>query len=351
MEQMKRTFKHLQYRDRIKIEMMLREKASIQQIADRLHVTYQTIWRELRRDGVWYEHTLSNLTTERRYSADIAQAQYEKNKRAKGGMIKLGHDFALHDFIEQKIGREHYSPAAVIMEIKLRGLKFDVDICEKTIYNYINSGDVFFSLTNKDLPQRGEHKREYKKVREAKRQAPGEGIENRPPEIEERKEEGHWEMDTVKGKKNGRKCALMLSERAMRTELVLPMAACTMECVVEKLDQLERRWGNKFSRIFKTITVDNGSEFMDYEGMMTSKETGEQRTQVFYCHPYRSNERGTNENQNRMFRRFFPKGTDLDTVPDEDISAVQDWMNNYPRKLLGGKTAGMLFEEFVASLS
>ena len=231
MEQMKRTFKHLQYRDRIKIEMMLREKASIQQIADRLHVTYQTIWRELRRDGVWYEHTLSNLTTERRYSADIAQAQYEKNKRAKGGMIKLGHDFALHDFIEQKIGREHYSPAAVIMEIKLRGLKFDVDICEKTIYNYINSGDVFFSITNKDLPQRGEHKREYKKVREAKRQAPGEGIENRPPEIDERKEEGHWEMDTVKGKKNGRKCALMLSERAMRTELVLPMAACTMECV------------------------------------------------------------------------------------------------------------------------
>ena len=118
-------------------------------------------------------------------------------------------------------------------------------------------------------------------MREAKRQAPGEGIENRPPEIEERKEEGHWEMDTVKGKKNGRKCALMLSERAMRTELVLPMAACTMECVVEKLDQLERRWGDKFSRIFKTITVDNGSEFMDYEGMMTSKETGEQRTQVF----------------------------------------------------------------------
>lgn len=318
---------------------------------DWLHVTYQTIWRELRRDGVWYEHTLSNLTTERRYSADIAQAQYEKNKRAKGGMIKLGHDFALHDFIEQKIGREHYSPAAVIMEIKLRGLKFDVDICEKTIYNYINSGDVFFSITNKDLPQRGEHKREYKKVREAKRQAPGEGIENRPPEIDERKEEGHWEMDTVKGKKNGRKCALMLSERAMRTELVLPMAACTMECVVEKLDQLERRWGNKFSRIFKTITVDNGSEFMDYEGMMTSKETGERRTQVFYCHPYRSNERGTNENQNRMFRRFFPKGTDLDAVPDEDISAVQDWMNNYPRKLLGGKTAGMLFDEFVASLS
>lgn len=150
MEQMKRTFKHLQYRDRIKIEMMLREKASIQQIADRLHVTYQTIWRELRRDGVWYEHTLSNLTTERRYSADIAQAQYEKNKRAKGGMIKLGHDFALHDFIEKKIGREHYSPAAVIMEIKLRGLKFDVDIARRRSTTTSTAG--MFSFPSRQRP-------------------------------------------------------------------------------------------------------------------------------------------------------------------------------------------------------
>ena len=351
MEEKRRTFKHLSYRDRLKIEMMLINKASTQEIADALHVSYQTIWRELRREGVWYDHTLSDLTTERRYSADIAQAQYEENKRAKGGMIKLGSDFALHDFIEQKIGREHYSPAAVIMEIKLLGREFDVDICEKTIYTYINSGEGFLTLTNKDLPFRGTRKREYKKVREAKRQARGEGIENRPEAINRREEVGHWEMDTVKGRKNGRKCALMLSERKTRAQIVIPMSACTMEQVVSKLDWLERRWGSKFSSIFKTITVDNGSEFMDYEGMMTSKKTGEQRTQVYYCHPYRSNERGTNENQNRYFRRFFPKGTDLDKVPDDDIAAVAGWINSYPRKLLGGKTAGMLFDDFVAALA
>ncbi|MDO4749612.1 MAG: IS30 family transposase [Eubacteriales bacterium] len=351
MEKKTRAFKHLTYRDRVKIEMMLMEKASTREIADALHVSYQTIWRELRREGVWYDHTLSDLTTERRYSADIAQAQYEVNKRAKGGAIKLGHDYALHDFIEQKIGKEHYSPAAVIMEIKLLGLQFDVSICEKTIYNYINSGDVFLTITNKDLPERGTHKREYKQVREAKRQARGEGIENRPEEINRREEVGHWEMDTVKGKKNGRKCALMLSERKTRAQIVMPMSACTMEQVVSKLDWLERRWGEKFSSIFKSITVDNGSEFMDYEGMMTSKKSGEQRTQVYYCHPYRSNERGTNENQNRYFRRFFPKGTDLDKVPDEDIAAVGSWINNYPRKLLDGKTAGMLFNDFVEALA
>ena len=89
MEEKRRTFKHLSYRDRLKIEMMLINKASTQEIADALHVSYQTIWRELRREGVWYDHTLSDLTTERRYSADIAQAQYEENKRAKGGAARL----------------------------------------------------------------------------------------------------------------------------------------------------------------------------------------------------------------------------------------------------------------------
>ena len=353
MEQMKRTFKHLQYRDRIKIEMMLREKASIQQIADRLHVTYQTIWRELRRDGVWYEHTLSNLTTERRYSADIAQAQYEKNKRAKGGMIKLGHDFALHDFIEQKIGREHYSPAAVIMEIKLRGLKFDVDICEKTIYNYINSGDVFFSITNKDLPQRGEHKREYKKVREAKRQAPGEGIENRPPEIDERKEEGHWEMDTVVGKRGESKHSLLvLTERKTRNELIYLLYEHTTEQVCKRLDQLEAEWGEQFGQVFNTITVDNGSEFADWKGMQKSAaDESEKRVTVFYCHPYCSFERGSNENQNRLVRRKIPKGENFDDRTEDDIQRVEDWINDYPREMFGWKTSGELFQEELARLA
>ena len=350
MERKFKRFHHLTYTDRLKIEQMHNGGAGVQEIADALRVNYTTVYRELKRPGVMYDHLNGDYTTDKRYSADIAQQQYEYGKTAKGRPIKLGNDYALADYIERKIADEGRSPAAVLMDIELEGKKFSVRVCEKPIYNYITNG-VFLNITNKDLPLHGETKRGYNRVRSASRPPQGESIERRPEEINQREEPFHWEMDTVKGKKNGHKCALMLSERAMRTELVLPMAACTMECVVEKLDQLERRWGNKFSRIFKTITVDNGSEFMDYEGMMTSKETGEQRTQVFYCHPYRSNERGTNENQNRMFRRFFPKGTDLDAVPDEDISAVQDWMNNYPRKLLGGKTAGMLFDEFVASLS
>ena len=68
-----------------------------------------------------------------------AQEQYALNKTAKGRPIKLGKDFALADFIERKIADEHYSPAAIIMEIQKQGLEFDTTICEKTIYNYVNS--------------------------------------------------------------------------------------------------------------------------------------------------------------------------------------------------------------------
>ena len=343
------TLSKLDYRDRLRIEQMVRDGRSRSEIAKRIGVHYSTIWRELSRKGVWYEHDLGNGKAVWRYSADIAQGQYEYNKRAKGKMIKLGHDFALHDFIERKIGKEHYSPAAVVMEIKLQGLKFDVDICEKTIYNYIHSGDVFLTLTSKDLPYKRK-KNQYRKVREAKRQNKGKGIEERPDVINDRTEPGHWEMDTVMSTHAGRKCALMLTERVTRAEIILPMRSCCVSEVLHKLDLLERRWGDKFTSVFKSITVDNGKEFSDYEGMMRSY-TGGKRTQIYYCHPYRSNERGSNENQNRLFRRFYPKGTNLDLVSDEDIEKVADWINNYPRKLFNGKTSKTMFISWLGSLS
>ncbi|MDE7283262.1 MAG: IS30 family transposase, partial [Lachnospiraceae bacterium] len=84
------------------------------------------------------------------------------------------------------------------------------------------------------------------------------------------------------------------------------------------------------------ITCDNGVEFLDYENFERSFCTKKKRTTVYYCHPYSSWERGTNENINRMIRRFFPKGIDFDTVTDKQVQVVEDWINNYPRKILGG---------------
>ncbi len=349
MEKKFKKFHHLTYNDRLKIEQMNNGGAGIQEIADALRVNYTTVYRELKRPGVMYEHLNSDYTTEMRYSADKAQQQYEYGKTAKGRPIKLGGDYELAEYIERKIADEHRSPAAVLMDMELEGVRFEVSVCEKTIYNYITNG-VFLRITNKDLPLHGESKRDYKKVRTAARPPAGESIEHRSEEVNERKEPGHWEMDTVKGTQKSKKCVLMLTERVSRNEITMPMYGATMENVVAALDELERKWGDLFSKIFRSITVDNGSEFSDCEGMETSINGG-QRTKMYYCHPYSSYERGSNENLNKMFRRLYPKGTNFDNVPDEDIIAAADWMNNYPRKVLGRTTAARVFSEQLAQLT
>ena len=82
---------------------------------------------------------------------------------------------------------------------------------------------------------------------------------------------------------------------------------------------------------------------MDAKGIEKSSLTKQQRTTVYYCHPYSSYERGTNENINRMIRRFFPKGTNFDEVTPAQVTAVEAWINNYPRKMFGFHTAAELF--------
>lgn len=176
MERKFKRFHHLTYTDRLKIEQMYNGGAGIQEIADALRVNYTTVYRELKRPGVMYDHLNGDYTTDKRYSADIAQQQYEYGKTAKGRPIKLGNDYALADYIERKIADEGRSPAAVLMDIELEGKQFSVRVCEKTIYNYITNG-VFLNITNKDLPLHGETKRGYNRVRSASR--PPQGREHR----------------------------------------------------------------------------------------------------------------------------------------------------------------------------
>jgi len=120
----------------------------------------------------------------------------------------------------------------------------------------------------------------------------------------------------------------------------------TMASVVAVLDQLEKKLGTEnFRRIFSTITVDNGSEFQDWEGMMRAVSGDGARPHIYYCHPYSVFEHGSNENGNRMIRRKVPKGTDFTEITEEDTLEVQRWVNEYPRGILGGRCAGRVLLE------
>ena len=195
------------------------------------------------------------------------------------------------------------------------------------------------------MPNKGKSKsKKYRKVTQARPQR-GESIEKRPEEIQSRESFGHWEMDSVLPGKGGKKTLLVLTERRTRAELIRLLEDHTAESVVKALNRIERKIGSeKFSKIFKSITIDNGPEFSDCDGMEKSCIKAGNRTKVYYCHPYSAYERGSNENQNKMIRRHYPKGTNFDNLTAKDIKKLESWINNYPREMFNFYSSADLLE-------
>lgn len=347
---MGKLFKHLSQNDRIKMETMLNSGHKVVEVAEYLHVHRSTIYREIKRGE--YTHRNSDYTEETRYSSDLGQKNHDWNAQGKGRNIKIGNDRPLAEYIEEKIIEDKYSPEAALAAAAESGIEFTTSISVRTLYRYIDKG-IFLKLTNKDLPVKGKRKKHNKRVKVQKRASAGESIENRPDEVKDREIFGHWEMDTVKGKQGVTKsCMLVLTERKTRDEIIVKLPDQKAASVVEAIDRLERKWGDMFTKVFRSITVDNGVEFSDYEGLERSVlHEGEKRTFAFYCHPYSSWERGSNENNNRLIRRHIPKGEDFDEKQDRDIEYIESWINNYPRGIFGFKTSAQLFEEEIRNLA
>lgn len=321
--------------ERYQIEILLRKKYSIGEIAEDIGHKYHTVYYEVKKGTV--KQLDSQLRELYVYKADYAQMVSMNNMSNRGRDLKIGSDHEFVAYIEDMV-KNKYSPEALLLYAKNEGLTFKTDLCPKTIYNYFDMG-LFLNVTYHDLPsKKGPAKKKERDSSVALNNTKGRSIEKRDPAILERKQYGHWEMDTVVGgQKKGKSCLLVLSERMTREEIVIKMKDKRATSVVHALNMLERRLGSKkFREKFKTITCDNGVEFLDSKGIEKSRYTKGMRTMLYYCHPYSAYERGTNENINRLIRRFFPKGIDFDTVSSKEVKMVEDWINNYPRKILGG---------------
>lgn len=323
--------KYITEAERYQIEILLREKYSISQVAELLKHKYNTIYKEIKKGTV---KQLDSLLREYYvYKADYAQMLYDKSVCNRGRNLKIGNDYELANYIEDMMLNKKYSPEAVAYAIRNDNIQFRTKICAKTIYNYREMG-LFLNIE----PKKRERKQLERKSTVSLNNLKGRSIESRSEDISKRKTYGHWEMDTVvSGKHTGKSCLLVLSERMTREEIVIKIKNKKSCSVVHALNMLERKYGSrKFNEKFKTITCDNGVEFLDSKGIEKSRYTKGNRTVVYYCHPYSSYERGTNENINRMIRRFFPKGTNFDLITKKQIAFVEEWINNYPRKILGG---------------
>jgi IS30 family transposase len=154
-------------------------------------------------------------------------------------------------------------------------------------------------------------------------------ISERPPEVEARRELGHWEIDTVMGNEHGRNSVVTLVERATGYTVLGKLERHTAAAATARVVELIARDAGAF----RTITADNGTEFHSYAEIEAA--TG---AEFYFATPHHSWERGTNENTNGLLRQYLPKRTSMAHVTQDDCDAIAAKLNSRPRKRLGYKT-------------
>ena len=313
-----------------------------------LHKSPRTIRREIDRGQV--EHLFDEgLQSRLVYNADYAENRARSRDSGKGSDLKPGRDYILAREIGRLMKELHYSPYAVIAHFNGSGWPTETRICEKTLYSHVYEG-LIPDVSDKDLLLQGKGRKPHQgKRRHPNAALAAKSITTRPDDVSTREEFGHWEGDTVvSGTGKGPECLLTITERKTRTEISGKIPDRSAQSVVRALDTLERELGTgDFRRLFRTITFDNGPEFQDIDGIENSALSRKRRTVIFFAHPYCSSERGSNERHNGIIRRFIPKGSSIGNYSKAEIREIQDWMNNYPRKILNGRTpAQLLRDEF-----
>ncbi len=202
-------------------------------------------------------------------------------------------------------------------------------VAASTIYRYLKERAPHLkkylrSSKGKYRRRRGTKIREKIRERAKKRR-----IDERPPVVERRSRLGDWEGDTVMGRDKRVRIVTFVDRRTgyLVAYLLPRMNARLLTSLALK----------RFARIprgrRKTITLDNGSEFSDWERL-------EQRSgmTVYFAYPYHAWERGTNENTNGLLRQYFPKSYDFNLITPEELTHAVRRLNDRPRKRLGFKS-------------
>ena len=348
----KNQYKHLTKEDRCKIETLVNQKDengkrifNNSYIANYLGVHKSTISRELRKRIKSKIMIRTGNIKNKPYNATDAQNDYMFKRGLSKGEYVLRKYPKMAKYIEDKIKIDKWSPDVIVGYMEKHNI-FNQDgfthITVPTIYNAIR-----FHIINVKLEDtrrmKYNPKYEYHEEKQVSDNKLPYSIDKRPDEIEKRLIFGNFELDTVLGKKRGKhECLMTLTERKTRFEIIFKLNCKTADEVVKKFNQIKDFMKSNYNKIFKSLTTDNGPEFSRFLEII--KDT---KTQIYFCHPYCSGEKGTNEKSNSMIRYFIPKGSLIENYSYQDINNIANWMNNYPRKILDYKTPlEALLEEF-----
>jgi len=345
-------YHHLTKEDRCKIETLINIKDqngkriySNSFIAKTLAVHKSTISRELKNRIKSKIMIRTGNIKNKPYNANDAQNDYLFKRAMSKAKYKLEQFPKMTKFIESKIKDDKWAPDAIVGYMKTHNYFNREGFCKittPTIYNAIRYNIINVKIDDtrrmKDNPKYEYH--EKKNLPDSKKEY---SINLRDESIDKRLIFGHFELDTVLSTRQGvHECLMTLTERKTRFEIIFKLKSKTSEEVVKKFDQIKEFMKINFNKIFKSITTDNGSEFSNFLEII--KNT---KTKIYFCHPYCSGEKGTNEKHNSIIRYFIPKGNLIEKYTYKEINEIASWMNNYPRKILDYKTPlEALLEEF-----
>ena len=269
----------LSFQNRVVIETLHNEGRSLRYIANYLGFSKTTIFNELHR-----------LNSE--YQAGLTQTDFERMVSQRGRKSSLTKN--LKHLIEEKIQVQKWSPEQVAHV---------VGIAYKTVYNWIDQGWLDIQLP--DLPDHGIRRHRAKEKRGTFNH--GRSIEERPHKVETRQEFGHFEADTVlSGKRKGQAVATFVERKSRLT-------------IVKRL---------------------HGRDSQSMTQAVLEQLTG---TQVYFAHAYSPHERGSNENRNRVLRRFIPKGQAIEELSDYQLVQINWYLNSRPLKCLNWHTPIEIF--------
>ncbi len=272
--------KNIQFLHRAIIAKSLNDNVPITKIAKELRFSRQTIHNEISCGTI--EHKKTDLTIEYVYDPYAAQLKCEEASHWKGRLSKIDDCNELISIIENGIKDKMSSEViAHYIQEQYNENKLTHTVCFKTIYNIIYSNKL--GITSDDLlygPKK--HKKAPKQEKKHEKPQGGESIEPRP-DISDRIEFGHWEIDCVVGKREGKSSYLMtIVKRKTRYGITILIPKKSKKCIVNALKKIKSKFGKYFYDIFKTITADNGCEFKDAVGMSLGLKNGK-KSQNLFC--------------------------------------------------------------------
>jgi IS30 family transposase len=321
------SYGHITSFERGQIELLLSQGKSNIHIADVLGRALSTIHREIARNS-----------TKDGYRAQVAQTRYKRRRKACRPKRRLDHK-PLREYVISRSRDSEFTPELVAGCLK-RDYPDDprMRLCHETLYQAIYNNTHNLHYLIEYLPQRRPKRRRrgQGKSRRGPRIPNRVSITQRPAAVEDRKEIGHWEGDTIFGKNQDGFIVTLVERhsrllRAQKTET--KRAPEVRQAVIDALQDRPVSW-------VKTITFDNGTEFFQHELM--AQELG---VLVYFAQPYSAFQRGTNEQTNGLIRRYLPKGTSFKDLTQERLDHIVEEINNRPRKCLGYRTPNEVFQE------